>query len=72
MKKNTVITNYIPHPTPKRPNFYEWFNTYQDDLMYLYYSMNQILVDRHDEEAPHDFRKFAQFIFYCSSKHIQN
>lgn len=72
MKKMTVISNYIPHLTPKKPNYTKWLQTYYDDLLYLYYSMNQVLMERVEESAPHDFPTFTRFIYHCSSKHIQH
>ena len=35
-KKKCVIKNYIPHSTPLNPNFYKWYNKYENHLIDLY------------------------------------
>ena len=69
--KKCVISNYIPHHTPKKPDFNKWFKTYYYDLLCLYDTLNQILTER-DESSEHDFKRFTMFIYSCSSKYIQN
>ena len=71
--KRCVISNYIPHKTPKKPDFARWLTTYYDDLLCLYNILNQIIMERHDEDrtGDEDFKRFTRFIYSCSSKHIQ-
>lgn len=72
--KKCVISNYIPYTTPKKPNFAKWLRTYYDDLLCLYDTLTQIIIERHEEDrtGDEDFKRFTRFIYSCSSKHIQD
>ena len=72
--------NYIPHKTPFRVKFMDWFNYYKKDLINLYtifqYSINQnfdyedIKADiRTGVKSNVEFTKFVYMIYHSSSKY---
>ena len=71
-----IISNYIPHQKPKRPNYHMWLERYREDLLNLYDTYKQILYERYDDDeaitySDSEFLKFTRFIFSCSSQYIQ-
>ena len=71
-----VISNYIPHKTPKKPNYQMWLERYRNDLIQLYDTYKEIIYQRYDDETDRysdiEFVKFSKFIFACSSQYIQD
>jgi hypothetical protein len=74
--KKTVISNYIPHKTPFKPNFNEWFNEYKYNLACLFGIFKETIEKRYSESTNNDwnseklFLKFCRFIYSKSSKHV--
>ena len=74
-KKKCVIKNYIPHRTPLRPNFYKWYNEYENHLINLYCIFIGIIKNRYpdsnlDVDDEEYFNLFINHIFDSSSKFI--
>ena len=74
-KKKCVIKNYIPHSTPLNPNFYKWYNKYENHLIDLYVIFIDIIKNRYpdsnlDVDDEEYFNLFINHIFDSSSKFI--
>lgn len=76
MTKKCVISNYIPHKTPKNPNFYRWYENYKNNLLDIYNIYVNTLRSRYPNinfsifETDEYFNLFINRIFDSSSKTI--
>ena len=68
--------NYIPHKTPFRVKFMDWFNYYKKDLINLYTIFQDSINANFDEEdiksnmkSNVEFTKFVYMIYHSSSKY---
>ena len=76
MPRKTVISNYIPHKTPYKPNFNNWYNEYKYDLACLYSIFKETIDERYSESTNNElesnelFIKFCRLIYNNSAKYI--
>ncbi len=76
MVKKTVLRNYIPHKTPYKPNFADWFNEYKYNLACLFGIFKETLEERYSDSINNEwnseelFSNFCKLIYNNSSKHI--
>jgi len=67
--------NYIPHRTPFRVKFMDWFNYYKKDLINLYTIFQDGLEQfdhsdiKADMKSNVEFTKFVYMIYHSSSKY---
>jgi hypothetical protein len=68
--------NYIPHQTPFRVKFMDWFKYYKKDLINLYTIFQDSINDNFIEEdiksnmkSNVEFTKFVYMIYNSSSKY---
>ena len=67
--------NYIPHKTPFRVKFMDWFNYYKKDLINLYTIFQDGLEQfdpsdiKADMKSNVEFTKFVYMIYHSSSKY---
>jgi hypothetical protein len=77
MTKTSVIPNYIPLPFPRKPNFQKWFECYKDDLIDMYFIVEQTTKNSNVDvyscirwEKESNFNIFVNMIYDSSSKFI--
>lgn len=73
-RKKTVISNYIPHKTPKITNYYIWSEEYFKNLVDIFEIIRNIINVRHsknDINSNEAFNVFSKMVFNSSSKHIR-
>ena len=68
--------NYIPLPTPKNANRFEWHNTYIRQLIDIYNIIKEVINERY----PHNkikwdnnekiFHNLSRVMYHCSSKNL--
>ena len=69
-------SNYIPHPTPRNANRYDWHNAYLPQLI----DMHNIVINTINEIYPNNkirwktnvqiFHNLSRLLYHCSSKYI--
>jgi hypothetical protein len=73
-----MIFNYIPHNSPKHPNFLVWYEKYQEHLKQMFFETVEIIhdnidviIDKNDIETEQNFNIFINMIYNASSKYIE-
>jgi hypothetical protein len=72
--RKSVISNYIPHKTPKRINYKNWTDEYFKNLVDMFELVRHTINMRHPKNNINSnevFNVFCRMIFNSSSKHIQ-
>lgn len=74
-KRHCVLDNHIQHPLPIHINYENWRNVYKTQLneMFMRIVINTLTHHKiHIEWSDKMFEKFAEMVFYNSSKHLSN
>jgi hypothetical protein len=70
-----MIFNYIPHKSPKHPNFFLWYENYQEHLKRMFLETVEIINNNTDFiidiETERNFNIFVNMIYNASSKYIE-
>jgi hypothetical protein len=66
--RDTVLHNYIPHKTPKNPNFQKWFEYYRTDIINLFNISKEVINEHYNYDI--NFSDFVQLIYNSSSKYM--
>lgn len=62
--------NYIPHPTPLRPNYAKWRNTYYEQLIDIHAIVSEIISDKYPRIKNIHKETLFKLLYKCSSKYI--
>lgn len=63
---------YIPHKTPKKPNYDVWKKEYIEHLVIIYNIFKNFIEEKYDVDIDwnNSFELFIEFIYNNSSKYI--
>lgn len=72
---STFNRKHIPHFTPKKSDYYHWYNSFQPQIIEMYIIMYNIIKERHPKHKMNMksnivFNEFIEFIYKYSSKHV--
>ena len=62
--------NHIPHPTPLRPNYAKWRNTYYEQLIDIHAIVSEIISDKYPRIKNIHKETLFKLLFNSSSKYI--
>jgi len=70
-----LLKNYIPHKTPRYPNYNKWFNEYKNHILNLYGILQEIISKKYpnnkiDWESNIIFNQFCFMVYNSSSKYV--
>lgn len=70
VRRRCERSNYIPHPTPLRPNYAKWRNTYYEQLIDIHAIVSEIISEKSPRIKNIHKETLFKLLYKCSSKYI--